>query len=1066
MHIAVVVPIMKSGEKGGAEVLYKGLVRGLRETSNDVDRIDVVIDESSFDAILVSYEKCSNLDLQDYDLVISTKAPTYAVRHRAHVSYLLHTIRVFYYMFHQEYGQGTPEQFRQRRLIHALDKRALHLDRVRKHFVIGHTPYRRLHEVDVFWQQIKFEALHPPPALQGFREPRAGEYVFVPGRLHRWKRVDLIIKAFQYIKKDIPLRIAGSGGEEPSLRVLAAADPRIEFLGRVTDEQLLDLYAGALVVPFVPVNEDYGLITIEAFRSKKPVITCIDSGEPTYFVKNQMTGFVVTPKPEAIAQKINYLIDHPDHGAEMGARGCSAVSHITWDAVVTTLLSSIELPRKQVRTWEKGLEIRRPIKVVITDNQCIEPAVGGGRLRLLGLYSTLSEGIEATYVGTYDWPGPGHRELQLSERLREIDIPQSHAHFALNEHLNSLLPGKTIIDVTIPWLVWSSPELVDAVRKHAAEAEVVIFSHPWMYSCLRDIVRQGGKLIIYDSQNCEAVLREKLLASNEFGACLAQSVRWIEGQLCQESDLILACSEEDKQTFVEVYGVKPQKIIVVPNGVNVQAIRPASPTARARARENLAVEGFTALFIGSAYPPNMEAVGVILNQLAPANPEVTFVIVGGAGDQAIAAGSASNVPSNVRLLGVISDAARNEAYAAADMAINPMFTGFGTNIKMLDFLAAGLPTITTPVGARGIINRNDECFIADDISRFTEWINRLRQDPQLAARLAASGRKLAEDIYDWQHISDQLGKLILEHSRSRVSRSHSPYFSVIIPSYERPQSLAKLLDLLNQQTFSDFEVIVVDQSSMPFNLESVQCHFPIQFILTTEKGAVKARNLGTKHARGQVLAFTDDDCQPDTQWLANAYKYFTDERVVGVEGLIESDTNDEERYRIVRNQGFKGIGFMTANLFLRKDIVEKIGGFDERFDNPHFREDTDLAWRALAEGEIPFADDVKVLHPAHPRELQRESRGERAKFFANDPLLFHKHPERYVQLLRAEGHHVRTPGFWEHFMRGMVKHRLDFPVEDLRELMTSAQYALLGELSKLLSSVSMNSSGAARSSVG
>ena len=142
MNIAVVVPVMKSGERGGAEALYKGLVRGLRETPNDVDRIDVLIDESSFEAILESYDRCANLDLHDYDLVISTKAPTYAVRHRAHVSYLLHTIRVFYDMFHQEYGKGTPAQFRQRRLIHALDKKALHPDRVRKHFVIGHSPYQ------------------------------------------------------------------------------------------------------------------------------------------------------------------------------------------------------------------------------------------------------------------------------------------------------------------------------------------------------------------------------------------------------------------------------------------------------------------------------------------------------------------------------------------------------------------------------------------------------------------------------------------------------------------------------------------------------------------------------------------------------------------------------------------------------------------------------------------------------------------------------------------------------------------------------------------------------------
>lgn len=1064
MKIAVVVPVMKSGEKGGAEALYKGLVKGLRHTSHDVDRVDVVIDESSFEAILDSYERCSNLDLHDYDLVISTKAPTYAVRHRNHVSYLLHTIRVFYDMFHQEFGKGTLELFRQRRLIHALDKRGLHPDHVRKHFVIGHPPYQRLCDVDVFWQQIKFEVLPPAPALQGFREPRAGEYVFLPGRLHRWKRVDLLIKAFRYVKKDVPLKIAGTGEDEGSLRALAAGDRRIEFLGRVSDEQLLDLYAGALVVPFIPLHEDYGFITIEAFKSKKPVITCTDSGEPTYFVKDDENGFVLKPEPEAIARKLDYLIDHPDHGAEMGERGFASVAHITWEAVVSRLLSSIELPPKRVHTWVKRPTIERPVKVVITDNQCIEPAVGGGRLRLLGLYSTLAAGIEATYVGTYDWPGPQYRDLQLSKRLREIDVPQSHEHFALNEHLNALLPGKTIIDVTIPWLVWSSPALVNAVRERAAEAEVVVFAHPWMYGCLRDLVRGSGRLIIYDSQNCEAVLRAKLLGGNEFGACLAESVKWIEGQLCHESDLILACSEEDKQAFVEVYGVKPQKIVIVPNGVDVRAIQPASASVRARAREELSVAGFAALFIGSGYPPNIEAVQMILNQLAPANPDVTFIIVGGAGDRVVAEGFSPHTLPNVRLLGAVSDEERNAAYAAADIAINPMLTGSGTNIKMLDFLAAGLPTISTPVGARGITNRHDECFIVDDVSRFGDWIQRLRQDPELYARLAAGGRRLALEGYDWRHISARLGKLILEHSRAKRSGTDSPYFSVVIPSYERPQSLVKLFELLSRQVFADFEVIVVDQSAAPLDLNAIRSNFVLHYIHTTEKGPGKARNLGIKHASGQVIAFTDDDCEPDAQWLANAYKYFEDRNVVGIEGLVLSDTNDREHYRIVTNQGFEGVGFMTANLFLRKAVIDELEGFDERFERP-FREDTDIAWRALACGQIPFARDVKVLHPAQLRNTQRDSSEERAKFFAYDPVLFHKHPERYVQLLRGEEHYAKTPGFWEHFMRGMLKHSLDVPVEELRQFTTGAQYALLCELSKLLSAGHMNGSNPARSSV-
>ena len=148
-----------------------------------------------------------------------------------------------------------------------------------------------------------------------------------------------------------------------------------------------------------------------------------------------------------------------------------------------------------------------------------------------------------------------------------------------------------------------------------------------------------------------------------------------------------------------------------------------------------------ALFIGSAYPPNIEAVGMIFQQLAPANPEVTFVLVGGVSERAIVEGVSPHIPSNVRLLGIVSDAERNEAYSAADIAINPMFTGSGTNIKMLDFLAAGLPTITTPIGARGIHNRNDACFIVAESSLFNYWINELRHNTRLRASLTAESRK-------------------------------------------------------------------------------------------------------------------------------------------------------------------------------------------------------------------------------------------------------------------------------------------------------------------------------------
>jgi GT2 family glycosyltransferase len=139
---------------------------------------------------------------------------------------------------------------------------------------------------------------------------------------------------------------------------------------------------------------------------------------------------------------------------------------------------------------------------------------------------------------------------------------------------------------------------------------------------------------------------------------------------------------------------------------------------------------------------------------------------------------------------------------------------------------------------------------------------------------------------------------------------------------------------------------------------------------------------------------------------------------VGVEGAIESDHHDDPAYRQVTNIGFEGVGFMTANLFVRAEAFHRISGFDLDFDRPHFREDTDLGWRLQELGNVPYGRDVRVFHPAQPRALARESEVARAQFFEKDALLLAKHPRRYRELFEREGHWHKTPGFWENFERG------------------------------------------------
>lgn len=1010
MKIAVVIPKMISGEKGGAENLYDGLVNALIKKGHKTKKIEVIVDESSFDNILKSYCECFYKDLSDYDLVISTKAPTYMVRHPNHISYLLHTIRVFYDMFDKELNPRNKENQKQRKLIHEFDKYGLDTSRIKKHYVIGHAVVNRLNEADSFWNKIEFEVIPPATHISNFKEPLKGEYIFLPGRLHRWKRVDLIIKSMKFVKNDVKLLIAGTGEDESRLKELAKSDKRIEFLGFVSDEKLVDFYSKSLLVPFVPKNEDFGYVTIEAFKSKKPVITCTDSGEPTYYVKDGVNGYVVEPNPKKIADKIDYFIENPNEVKRMGVNGYNSVLDITWENAVSKLLKDIEVQPNE--------SLKPIINVLITDMQPIEPAVGGGRLRLKGLYSNLGQNIKALYVGTYDWKGPKKRSIQISNSLLELDIPLNDEHFRLNEHLNKLLPGKTIIDVVFPLLAEASPEYVETVIHETKKADVVVFSHPWLYPVIKTEVDLKNKILVYDSQNCEAILREQILGITPFAKCLTQMVIFVEKVLCENCDLIIACSENDKKQFENLYNIDANKIEVFPNGVDVSEIKPVDEDTRKKAKEKLKVKNQkTAIFIGSEYPPNVEAGEYIIEKIADECPEIQFFIVGGAGNKL------SHHKKNVQIIGMVSDDDKKMIYAASDIAINPMLNGSGTNIKMFEYLAAGLPTISSHVGARGI--ENEDSFIVSDLSDFPVEIHNVLSDENLYNKLSNNGMEMVERYYDWNKISYKLGERL-----SELYLDQHPYFSVIIPMY-RGEHINELIGKLNQQTFRDFEIIIVDSGSERGDVLHNLCNSKLKYIFKGDIGAAKARNLGIKHARGKIIAFTDDDCQPDDDWLANANNYFEKRNLAGLEGYIYTDDAkiNDSKYRIVTNRGFEGIGFMTANLFIRRDIVEKIEGFDERFDKPHFREDTDLAWRAQNYGHIQYAKDVRVYHPPHLRDLKGESKKDRDRFFINDALLFKKHPKKYIQLMKLETHYKNNDNFWNYFLEGVKEIEGKIPVE-------------------------------------
>jgi glycosyltransferase involved in cell wall biosynthesis len=114
------------------------------------------------------------------------------------------------------------------------------------------------------------------------------------------------------------------------------------------------------------------------------------------------------------------------------------------------------------------------------------------------------------------------------------------------------------------------------------------------------------------------------------------------------------------------------------------------------------------------------------------------------------------LPENVICLGRVSDQAKRLLLQAADVALNPMFSGSGTNLKMLEFLAAGLPVVTTPVGARGLHLVSGEHALVCSADAFPPSIQRLLDDTHLRMTLRAEGRHLVEDKYNWEAIVEHM----------------------------------------------------------------------------------------------------------------------------------------------------------------------------------------------------------------------------------------------------------------------------------------------------------------------
>ncbi|MEW6295727.1 MAG: glycosyltransferase [Candidatus Diapherotrites archaeon] len=233
--------------------------------------------------------------------------------------------------------------------------------------------------------------------------------------------------------------------------------------------------------------------------------------------------------------------------------------------------------------------------------------------------------------------------------------------------------------------------------------------------------------------------------------------------------------------------------------------------------------------------------------------------------------------------------------------------------------------------------------------------------------------------------------------------------SVIIPMFNGEKTIKKCIDsILNQKIELNYEVILVDDGSTDNTKNIIREKYgknkKIKLIEQSHAGPAKARNLGAKKAGGEILVFTDSDCEAESNWLKEILKPFKNKNIAGVQGAYKTKQDCiiaryvqieiEDRYEKMRKEKFVDwIGSYAAAY--KKDIFIKLGGFDENFPSAS-GEDPDISYKMQERKlNLVFNQEAIVYHK-HPESLFYYLKVKFYRAFYRIPL-YNKHKQKIVK---------------------------------------------------------------------
>jgi glycosyltransferase involved in cell wall biosynthesis len=332
---------------GGAEAHVAGLRDALRAAGCEAEIVALPFKWYPPGEIMRNVLAWRLLDLTEshgskVDLVIGMKFPAYTVAHPNKVLWIIHQHRAAYNLAGTEFDDLStyPEGARVRELIRHCDGEFI--PEAKKVFANSRTVAERL----LRHNGIESEPLyHPPPRAARLRAGDVGDYVFFPSRLEAQKRQALLIEAMRFARTPVRAVVAGGGASLADLRALAkklgVAD-RVRLPGFVNEDEMIDLYANALAVCYLPFDEDYGYVSLEAMYAGRALVVAADGGGATEFVEDGGNGFLVAPDPREIAARLDALHAERSLARALGARGREKVLalNLSWERVAERIISA------------------------------------------------------------------------------------------------------------------------------------------------------------------------------------------------------------------------------------------------------------------------------------------------------------------------------------------------------------------------------------------------------------------------------------------------------------------------------------------------------------------------------------------------------------------------------------------------------------------------------------------------------------------------------------------------------------------------------------------------------